>query len=339
MNEIKYKISVVMSVYKEPIEWLRQSIDSILQQTFTNFEFIIVCDNPFYDECIDVLKDYSEKDSRIKIIVNEENIGLTKSLNKGLNIARGEYIARMDADDISMPLRFEKQVKFMDEHQDIVASGTASYIMRGESLKIRHATISSKALWSMIAFESPICHPSAIFRRIIDGESVRYDEGFRYSQDYALWLSFIEKHKISNIDEPLIKYRVSEAQISTSSHSAQQTFAIKNQQKAVELMRINMAENEMNALQATTRIPEKKTCLADVESFINSYLTQIRGREDVVYEKVVNHLILIYANYLPKQNNLISALCKLIKISLKVKKIYGYSFLSLINKYVLKYRN
>ena len=98
-------ISVVMSVYNEPVDWIRQSIDSILNQTFRYFEFIIINDNPEGISQKKMLKDFAAKDNRIKIIENEENKGLTKSLNIGISKATGKYIARMDADDISMPDR------------------------------------------------------------------------------------------------------------------------------------------------------------------------------------------------------------------------------------------
>jgi glycosyltransferase involved in cell wall biosynthesis len=98
-----------MGVYKEPLDWLRQSIDSILNQSFTDYEFIIICDNPRYEEGMELLKKYANSDRRIILLFNNENIGLTKSLNKGLEIARGKYIARMDADDISKPERLTRQ--------------------------------------------------------------------------------------------------------------------------------------------------------------------------------------------------------------------------------------
>ena len=107
------KLSVVMSVYNEPTEWITQSIDSILNQTFRDFEFIIINDNPEREENESLLNSYSQKDKRIVVIKNEQNLGLTKSLNIGINEAKGDYIVRMDADDYSFPERFEKQVQFM----------------------------------------------------------------------------------------------------------------------------------------------------------------------------------------------------------------------------------
>lgn len=118
------KVSVIMSVYKEPVEWLHESIDSILNQTFTDFEFIIICDNPSYDEGIALLYAYKEKDHRIVLIENEKNLGLTKSLNKGITVAKGDFIARMDADDISLPERFEKQMSLLEKHPEIGVCGS-----------------------------------------------------------------------------------------------------------------------------------------------------------------------------------------------------------------------
>ena len=203
------KASVVMSVYNEKIEWLKQSIDSILHQTFTDFEFIIVIDNPHYEEGIKLLIDYSTSDSRIILLFNESNIGLTKSLNKGIREAKGKYIVRMDADDVSIIGRLAKQIKFMDSHPDIVASGTAAYKWKDNHLKKLNRKSNSKCLRSLLIFESPIYHPSAIFRRIINGEFVFYDESFKYSQDYALWITLIEKYKVKEFVHLEIKEMLS----------------------------------------------------------------------------------------------------------------------------------
>ena len=117
------KISVIMSIYSEKEEWIKESIDSILSQTFRDFEFIIINDNPKRKENENLLLEYSQKDNRIIVITNKENIGLTKSLNKGLSIAKGKYIARMDADDISFPTRFQKQIDFLDKNTEYVLCG------------------------------------------------------------------------------------------------------------------------------------------------------------------------------------------------------------------------
>ena len=113
------KISVVMAVYNGE-KYLRSAIDSILSQTYIDFEFIII-DDCSTDNTANILESYT--DSRIQIIRNEKNLRLPASLNKGLKIAKGKYIARMDADDIAMPDRFEKQVKYLEAHQEVAVIG------------------------------------------------------------------------------------------------------------------------------------------------------------------------------------------------------------------------
>ena len=107
------KLSIIMPVYNEKVEWIKESIESIIYQTFTEFEFIIILDNPENKEAEKLLENYSKKDKRIRILKNKKNIGLVKTLNIGLDVANGEFIARMDADDIALPERFEKQMNFL----------------------------------------------------------------------------------------------------------------------------------------------------------------------------------------------------------------------------------
>lgn len=117
-------VSVVMSIYNEQESWLKMSIDSILHQTYSNFEFIIVNDNPQRTLNRNLIEHYQKLDERIVYIENHVNIGLTKSLNLAIAVAKGDYIARMDADDYSFPTRLEKQITFLSKNCDIIAVGT-----------------------------------------------------------------------------------------------------------------------------------------------------------------------------------------------------------------------
>ena len=117
MIEKQPAISVIMSTYHEEEIFLRKAIESVLAQTFTDFEFLIAVDDPQHDALIDILKEYANRDSRIRLHINKENMGLSASLNALLEEATGEYIARMDADDISMPNRLEKQIMYMKKTQ------------------------------------------------------------------------------------------------------------------------------------------------------------------------------------------------------------------------------
>ncbi len=155
-------VSVLMSVYNEPIEWIQEAIDSIIHQTFTDFEFIIVNDNPKRKELATSLVVNAEKDNRITVISNAENIGLTKSLNIGLKHCKGKYIARMDADDISLPQRFEKQYSYMSFHTEIGVCGTFAE-MFGQKNAIWKVPVKHEDC--AIFYETPFIHPTVFIRK------------------------------------------------------------------------------------------------------------------------------------------------------------------------------
>ena len=219
------KISVIMSVYKEPLDWIKQSIDSILQQTFRDFEFIIICDNPENTEAIALLRDYEMQDVRIKLLFNEQNIGLTKSLNRGLSIAKGDYIARMDADDISRKDRFAIQYKYMQEHPEVDVCGSWCRLFGNHhflSMRIKKMPQNNNEIIAGLLFENPIIHPTVMFKKNINKKIVRYNEAAIRSQDYRLWFDLsLEKAYFHNINKCLVNYRVSANQISTKYSSIQ----------------------------------------------------------------------------------------------------------------------
>ncbi len=332
----KPRVSVIMSVYKEKIEWIRESVNSILDQTFKEFEFIIVCDAPDNKDAIDCLNEFAEKDKRIKLFVNEKNEGLTKSLNRGLRESLGYYIARIDADDVSLCDRLEKQVRFMDTHPDVVASGTSAFYWDGKRVIRRtHRYSSSKILRSMIIFDSPIYHPSAFFRRIIDGTPVMYNEEFKYSQDYALWISLIgSNYKLSNIDKPLIKYRVSEQQISTSKHDEQQQYAIRNLKESVKKLSLGLADKEVELLADILRKPNVRHSKTEVEELIIRFMGIIRKREDLDYNAIASYLTLVYITRLSKEESLKTSLIRVFKMNRKTHHFSFYNIMSLLGKYI-----
>lgn len=236
------KVSVVMSVYNEPIEWIRTAIDSIVNQSFSDWEFIIINDKPDNSESASLLSEFAEKDNRISIITNEQNIGLTKSLNKGLKVAEGQYIARMDADDMSLPQRFERQVRFLDSHPNILAVGswTGSIDENGNRLNaIGRYETNHKWVRAQFIQNSQISHPAVMFHRIINNELVQYDESVRYAQDYSLMVRILQHGEITNLPEVLFCYRSSDNQITTSKKTEQQACAFKAQKNAFTLFGFN----------------------------------------------------------------------------------------------------
>ena len=223
MNEL-LPISVIMSVYKEPTEWLRQTIDSILSQTFKDFEFIVISDYPAGADNNALLKDYAQMDNRIKLIFNEENIGLTKSLNKGLAVAKGKYIARMDADDISLPERFEKQYAYMECHPNVIVLGTAiKYIGKGAWKKATDGIrFADEEIRAQMFIDNCIAHPTVFIRKaVLDTYGLKYDETYKHSQDFRLWEQMWDYGEFANLKDKLLMYRLSDQQITKSSKSSQ----------------------------------------------------------------------------------------------------------------------
>lgn len=211
------KISVIMSVYKEPIEWMKEAIDSILNQTFQDFEFIIVNDKPDRKENFEVLNQYRQIDSRIKVITNEQNIGLTKSLNKALTIAKGEFIARMDADDVSLPGRFENQILYLMANKKVDVVGGQSYVINKmgtivscTKMSINNYIIKLKQKFSL----NDMVHSCIFARRKVFDISNGYDDYFKTAQDFELWVRLRHQCVYANLNIPILKYRYNEQSVS-----------------------------------------------------------------------------------------------------------------------------
>lgn len=221
-------ISVIMSVYKEPIEWMRLSIESILNQTYTDFEFLIVNDKPDRDENRIMLEEYARQDNRIKIISNIENIGLTKSLNKALSVASGKYIARMDADDISKPTRFEQQIQFMENTPNVIVVGTNFEYIGDNSIIKRTDQIrfDDRSIRAYLLFQNCIPHPTVMIRKLVlDSKKISYDEEYKHGQDYRMWEMLLPYGEFACLKERLLQYRFSKQQITASNRNSQKDYA------------------------------------------------------------------------------------------------------------------
>ena len=208
-------VSVLMTVYSEPQEWIITAVNSILNQTFTDFEFIIINDNPSREDLNKLLE--SNNDSRIKYYINKENIGLTKTLNIGLKLCTGKYIARMDADDWSYPDRLRKQVEFMESNPELIASSALAYSWDGDnSLTPIYRPTDYNDIIPYTFSSSPFIHPLLIIRReILVSNNITYDEYFTRSQDYKLAVDLLKYGRIANSPDYLLKYRISEQQITS----------------------------------------------------------------------------------------------------------------------------
>jgi glycosyltransferase involved in cell wall biosynthesis len=218
------EISVVMSVYNGE-KYLDECIESILGQSFQDFELIIV--NDCSTDCsLQIIERYGRNDCRIKVINNHENLGLTKSLNIGIKTSKGKYIARIDADDICSPTRFEVQHGFLEKHLHIflVGSGTDKIDENGNTVSRHKPIVEEIEIEKELSNHNCVSHPTVMFRN----EGFTYREKFIYAQDYDFYLILISNgKKISNIFEPLVKYRISPCAISWSKKAKQDLFSLK----------------------------------------------------------------------------------------------------------------
>ncbi|RMD65944.1 glycosyltransferase [Candidatus Pacearchaeota archaeon] len=209
---IKKKITVIMPVYKETPQQLRQAIDSILGQTIKNFEFLIVLDNPRNRTAQQIIKEYEKKDKRIRMNINKRNLGLPASLNKAIQLANGELIARMDADDIALPDRLAKELACLKKTGANIVSSNVVYIdEKGKEIKrsaFTQADVQNLRKTLLTKDPHPIVHPTVLGKKKVFLQNP-YDETFRNSQDFELWLRLAAKGvRFALVQKPLLKLRV-----------------------------------------------------------------------------------------------------------------------------------
>lgn len=201
-------VSVLMPVYNGE-KYVSLAIESILSQTFQDFEFIIVNDAST-DSTKDIISAYAIKDPRIVIITNESNLNIAGSLNKGIESAKGDFIARMDADDIALKDRLEKQSKLLVENPKVAVVGSDIQVIdeSGNFLGYRKYPTDSRALKKVIFRYSPFAHPAVMFRKKVVQDAGGYDKTKSPSEDVDLWFRLGVLYDFMSIPQVLLKYRV-----------------------------------------------------------------------------------------------------------------------------------
>lgn len=232
-NNIEYKqplISVIMSVYNGA-EYLGGSVESILNQNYRSFEFIIINDGST-DDSLKILKSY--KDGRIRI-VSRENRGLVYSLNEAVGLAKGKYIARQDADDISYRNRFKIQMKKLETNQNIDIVGGSIDIINEDAKKLgTHYAISNiDALKEEICFRGPFAHGTAFGKADIF-KSNKYSQNMWPAEDYDLWERLSREYTISNVEEVIYGYRENQQGISASNEIKQEKMRLIISKRAIQ---------------------------------------------------------------------------------------------------------
>lgn len=316
------KVTVFMPVYNRE-KYLKETIESILNQTFQDFEFLII-DDGSTDKSVDIIKSYI--DSRIKLVINETNLKIPKTRNKGLELAIGEYIALMDSDDISVSNRLQKQVEFMDKHPEIGACGSWIKLFESDSMVIKYPKNTEEIKANML-FNNSIANPSTIIRKsFINKYNLSYNINYICSEDYDFWTRCLKYFPIENLQEILLLYRVHKKQTSTICLKEMNNFDIEILKNLLSNLGIVPTEEEKNLhksiLNRTYNYSEIH--LKDIESWFLKLITQNKLTQ--------------YCNEMSFQNTIESKwliICKdLAKHGVKSYKIYKKS--ELTTKFMLK---
>lgn len=317
------KISVIMSVYKDSKEYFKAAVMSIQNQTYKNWEMIIINDGDtdndgIYREVLETLSD-----ERIKYISNKTNQGIGVCINQALKLATGEFIAKMDADDISLPTRFEKQVKFFDSHPESNVLGTYAVSFGDANDYLTDYNNYSRRMRSILLFfrNSGLIHPSAMLRRkFLDENKIRYDEHFPKALDYRLWVECTKYSKIDCVNEILFLYRRHFSQISTSGKGEQDYF--RNQIRILQLYNLldtfSEAEKELHL-----RLCDRNNNVSDIQHLYSwCKLLDKSNREKNIYD------VFLFKGLLFSES--LTAVCKLRKeLSFKLFFKSFFQFISL----------
>ena len=218
------RVSVIMPVYNVE-KYVGEAIESILNQTFTDFEFVIINDGST-DDTASIIKQYAKKDKRIKFVNHSKNKGLIAVLNEGLGLCRGEYVARMDSDDISLQTRFEKQIAYMDKHPECVFLG-AWCEKFGENITKQIFKYRNKIkLFDLLVYGCNFAHPTAMIRNnIVKKYKINYDINYPHAEDYAIWSDFAKYTEIHNLQEVLLNRRWHASNVSVLHENTQKQSA------------------------------------------------------------------------------------------------------------------
>lgn len=275
------KVTVLMSVYNGEL-YLKQSIGSILSQTFEDFEFLIIDDGSI-DESCNIIDTY--QDSRIRLIKNGSNIGLPASLNKGLKLAKGEFIARQDADDYSEPERLAKQVKFMTENPKVTLLGTwyKKIDAAGKEVALKCLPCDYNFLrWSLL-FYCPFVHTSVMLRKAAILENISfYDTSFTYAEDYHLWSRIAQSYVIANLNEYCVRYRLNPVSMTSSYKKTD----IENQTKKIRV------ESTKSLLKAIPENSSKDFLISDAS--VNLYTSSFDHLTDQEVLLSINQILSTY---------------------------------------------
>lgn len=261
-----------MPVYNGEI-YLREAIDSILKQSYKHFEFLIVNDGST-DGTEQIITSYTDK--RIVYIKNENNLGVIESLNKGIFHAKGNYIARMDADDIAGPHRLLEQVNVFKKYPKVIVAGTDYYILNKSSLSHIRNYGDSDYSKTMLLFAPCFCHPTVMIRNMFRETGLSYEKSYVHAEDYKLWTVLSFHGQFYNINKPLLKYRSHGSQISVGYRNTQLTISERIRKEYLTDLGFKFSESqfEVHNYIGNNDFIRSYTILMQIESWLSELVRQ-----------------------------------------------------------------
>lgn len=210
------RVSVLMPVFNAE-STLSAAVESILRQDFTDFELLLI-DDGSRDSSPEIIRAFARRDARVRSVLNTENAGLIRRLNKGLALAQSPLVARMDSDDEALPERLRVQVEFMDRNPDVAVAGSWVFHMGAAPQwdRLVRLPYTAKQIAQTLPRENCIYHPSVILRRDQVLSAGGYRSQFPHAEDYELWLRLSRHHRLANITRPLLRYRLSHSGVTFS---------------------------------------------------------------------------------------------------------------------------
>ncbi len=257
--------------------YLREAMRSIVSQAYGDFEFLII-DDASTDGSAEILA--SCDDARIRLVRNGDHLGLTVSLNKGLSLARGEFVARMDSDDVSLPQRLSRQVAFLEARPEVGVCGTWVEIIGEHAGQVWRYPTDPDLIRCRLLFEPPLAHPSVMMRKAaLANAGLTYDPRFRRAQDYELWTRSVRHFSIANVPEVLLRYRIHPLQAGVQRFDEQQQAAWRVREAQIRTLGICPSAEEAAIHQALST--GKKAATKEFVDGAGAWLWKIKNANDV----------------------------------------------------------
>lgn len=289
----KPKVTVIMPVFNRE-KYLKESIESILNQTFSDFEFLII-DDGSTDNGEKIIKEYEKKDPRIRLLNNTKKKGIVGALNTGIEQAKGDYIARMDSDDISLPERIEKQISFLEKNPEVGACGTWVKVFGKHENMIWNMPVDFENIKSTMLFSTGVANPTGVIRRRLFSElKFWYDDNLIVAEDYDFWTRIAEATKIANLSEVLFLYRTHDSNIGVTSNNKEKVQCSKKVMlKQIEKMKISPTDEELDIHEkiGNSRIIGGKEFIRRANAWLDKLSEankKTRRYEEKSFQKVIN---------------------------------------------------